>query len=299
MKHGAHKGKKHSVQPLSLFSHARGTHSKSMKHSQSNGAVVMLDNAVLHAINEVAPQSRRAIRLARKAASHKTRFATLTGSAVVLSSIATIATASTLNNALFNNSHSGVTARTVAATSQVSRSDERESLAVSNDSAWDLGSTNTGFDTGKMSVSRASNSNVAKLMDQDQGLLPAGFNPNHATGDTGNAYEFSQCTWWAYVRRHQLGLPVGSYLGNGNQWAASAKRLGYWVDNTPRHVGDIISFAAGQADSDTTYGHVAIVEKINADGSIVTSESGASFNGKTFSRTFTAAQAAQFSYIHY
>lgn len=42
-----------------------------------------------------------------------------------------------------------------------------------------------------------------------------GFDPNHVTGDVGNAYAFSQCTWWAYVRRHQLGLPVGSHMGNG------------------------------------------------------------------------------------
>ena len=83
-------------------------------------------------------------------------------------------------------------------------------------------------------------------MDQDSSALPANFNPNHATGDVGNAYEFSQCTWWVYVRRHQLGLPAGSHMGNGCQWADSARALGYWVDNTPRHVGDIIVFAAGR-----------------------------------------------------
>lgn len=65
------------------------------------------------------------------------------------------------------------------------------------------------------------------------------------------------------------------------------RALGYWVDNTPRHVGDIIVFAAGQEGSDSYYGHVAIVEKINDDGSIVTSESGASLNGGTYSRTLT------------
>ena len=138
---------------------------------------------------------------------------------------------------------------------------------------------------------------IAVLMDQDSSALPANFNPNHATGDVGNAYEFSQCTWWVYVRRHQLGLPAGSHMGNGCQWADSARALGYWVDNTPRHVGDIIVFAAGQEGSDSYYGHVAIVEKINDDGSIVTSESGASLNGGTYSRTLT--NVGDFQYIHY
>ena len=60
---------------------------------------------------------------------------------------------------------------------------------------------------------------------------------------------------------------------------------------------DIIVFAAGQEGSDSYYGHVAIVEKINDDGSIVTSESGASLNGGTYSRTLT--NVGDFQYIHY
>lgn len=84
------------------------------------------------------------------------------------------------------------------------------------------------------------------LVDQDAGKLPEGFNLNHATGDSGLAYAFSQCTWWAYLRRHQLGLPVGSYFGNGQDWANSARAHGYWVDNTPRHKGDVMVFRAGQ-----------------------------------------------------
>lgn len=159
--------------------------------------------------------------------------------------------------------------------------------------------TTTAVSRASLTVREADNKVVQALVNgRDEASVPAGFDPDHADGDTGNAYEFSQCTWWAYVRRHQLGLPAGSHMGNGADWADTARRLGYWVDFTPR-VGDVICFARGQYGSDATYGHVGIVENVGADGSITTSECGSVCNGKPFSRTFTAEQAAQLQFIHY
>lgn len=86
-------------------------------------------------------------------------------------------------------------------------------------------------------------------------------NPGFSSGDSGNAYDYGQCTWWAYVRRHQLGLPVGSYFGDGAQWANSARAHGYRVDQTPS-VGAVIVFAPGQDGAHPVYGHVAIVEAV-------------------------------------
>lgn len=117
----------------------------------------------------------------------------------------------------------------------------------------------------------------------------------HPTGDVGNKYPFSQCTWWVYIRRHQLGLPVGSYFGNGHQWDESARRLGYHVDNNPT-VGSIMVFERGQYGADYMYGHVAVVERVNANGTVTTSESGAVMNGRTYSRTIGNVHA--YSYIH-
>lgn len=163
--------------------------------------------------------------------------------------------------------------------------------------SWSLGES---IDGSKLTGIQADNPVVQDLLNgRDRDRSPDGFDPNHATGDTGNAYEFSQCTWWAYLRRHQLGLPVGSHLGNGNMWAESAKALGYWVDNTARHVGDVISFSAGQEGADGYYGHVAVVEKINPDGSIEISESNVKGLGVISNRTFSAEKAATFTYIHY
>ena len=54
-----------------------------------------------------------------------------------------------------------------------------------------------------------------------------------------------------------------------------------------------------QADADGAYGHVAVLEKINADGSIEISESNAKGLGVISTRTFSAAEAGKFQYVHY
>ncbi|WP_055427627.1 CHAP domain-containing protein [Bifidobacterium aesculapii] len=334
MRHAAHKAAENTAKGngtgnlMGLFTMSRGSHTRgtvlAMQMAGSNGAVLGLDEAVADKLNEIAPMSRRAIRQAARAAERR-NF--VVGSASLAALAGTAATAVAFatpsdEGISFTADPATTTTQFQPVTGAASRSDARTPLTdgsdvasstiaqdqsaeassadtqqTTNEGAWTLGDSNTAIDTKQMSKSLANNENVAKLMDEDAALLPAGFDPNHATGDVGNAYDFSQCTWWVYLRRHELGLPVGSHMGNGNMWANSARALGYWVDNTPRHVGDIMVFRAGQEGSDSSYGHVAIVEKINPDGSIVTSESGASLNGKTYSRTFT--NVSDFEYIHY
>ncbi|PWG59950.1 CHAP domain-containing protein [Bifidobacterium catulorum] len=118
----------------------------------------------------------------------------------------------------------------------------------------------------------------------------------HQTGNVGNAYPWSQCTWWAYIRRGQLSLPVGSYLGNGQDWGNSARALGYYVNNTP-HVGAVMVFRAGQNGHSPIYGHVAVVERINSDGSVLVSEGGSIWQGNVHYDTLYDASAHQF--VHY
>ena len=140
---------------------------------------------------------------------------------------------------------------------------------------------------------------VAQLNKQYSGHEPTGWDPNHPTGDNGNVYEYSQCTWWAYKRRHELGLPAGSHMGDGRMWTSTGKILGYWVDHTP-HIGDAISFPAGVLGSSSQYGHVAIVENVfqyNGKTYIKTSESGSSYNGHRFSRII--GDPERFEYVHY
>ncbi|WEV71956.1 CHAP domain-containing protein [Bifidobacterium sp. ESL0790] len=121
----------------------------------------------------------------------------------------------------------------------------------------------------------------------------------HPSGDSGNAYPPRQCTEWAYLRRHQLGLPVGSYFGNGGQWANSARSLGYQVDRTPSF-GAIVVFYPGQSVgghwiADPYYGHVAIVEGVWGN-TIAISEGGTGF--ATFPANEVLNDAYNYEYIH-
>lgn len=87
----------------------------------------------------------------------------------------------------------------------------------------------------------------------------------------GNGYAFGNCTWYAYNRRVQLGLPVGSNWGNAATWALFARAAGLRVDHTPS-VGAIVQWNSFAGAWIGYAGHVGIVEAVNGDGSIVISE---------------------------
>lgn len=322
MKHASHKATKVSRQQFdlakALFSSGRGIHSRrSIRAKQAAGSDAIalgLDPVVAARINEIAPQSRRSIRQAARAAERRNY---ILASASLAALVGTVTTALAFSN--MGKSNTPMLAETttttpikrVSASDAASRNEARAPLSSSASSSsstssvsieqgkWSTGGTGTDLDTNLMSHSVANNPTVAALMDADYGQLPEDFDPNHDSGDQGNAYPWGQCTWYAYQRRAELGLPTGSVFGNASSWAVSATAAGYWVDGTARHVGDVVVFAPGQENADLTYGHVAVVEKINADGSIEVSESNAQGLGVISQRSFSAEQAAQFQYIHY
>lgn len=116
-------------------------------------------------------------------------------------------------------------------------------------------------------------------------------NPNTlwSTGTSrgGNNYAYGYCTWYAYNRRVQLGLPVSGGWGNANTWDGRAASQGYTVNYTPS-VGAIFQTKAGY------YGHVGVVERVNSDGSIYVSEMNyKGWNVKSY-RTITSLSGYKF-----
>ena len=135
------------------------------------------------------------------------------------------------------------------------------------------------------------------------GILPASERPTARTAVAsnsyarpsaviaGNGYSYGYCTWYVYNRRAQIGRPVGSFWGNASTWASYARSTGYVVNRTPE-VGAVMqdSYSAGG------YGHVAVVESINPDGSIVVSEMNYAGWNVVDSRTVT--NPGSYNYIH-
>jgi surface antigen len=96
------------------------------------------------------------------------------------------------------------------------------------------------------------------------------------SGD-GNNFPQGQCTWWADERYHQL---AGYYVpwnhtgeANAYQWLAQAESFGWnTASSPPKKIPSIICLqgSAGQG-VESSLGHVAVVERINSDGTVLTS----------------------------
>ncbi|MBR2659199.1 LysM peptidoglycan-binding domain-containing protein [Candidatus Saccharibacteria bacterium] len=112
---------------------------------------------------------------------------------------------------------------------------------------------------------------------------------------SGNKYAYGWCTWYAWQWRHDnmgSNYQLPSNLGNANTWAAAARAAGFNVNRTPAY-GAVFQTSAGWL------GHVGVVTGVNADGSIVISDmNGIAGWGRVGSKTISAAEAANYTYIH-
>lgn len=93
-----------------------------------------------------------------------------------------------------------------------------------------------------------------------------------ATYGPANGYDFGWCTWHAANRRREIGNPVPTNLGNAVTWSARARAAGMTVSDVP-----IAGAVIWHDQSKSGYvagglGHVAYVESVNADGSIIVSD---------------------------
>ena len=107
-----------------------------------------------------------------------------------------------------------------------------------------------------------------------------------------NLYTWGQCTWHVFNRRSEIGKGISTYWWNANNWDNAAAADGYTIDYNPT-VGSIAQTDAGY------YGHVAFVERVNSDGSILVSEMNwSAAPGYMTYRTIPSYQVRNYKFIH-
>lgn len=112
-------------------------------------------------------------------------------------------------------------------------------------------------------------------------------------GVVDNGYPFGQCTYYAAVRRAELGMPVGRQWGNGGYWRYSGAAAGRVVDNNPS-AGAVMDGA----------GHVAVVESIEPGVRIFISEMNGFRGGGGWGRvgyvtiSWGEATSGMYKYVH-
>jgi surface antigen len=108
----------------------------------------------------------------------------------------------------------------------------------------------------------------------------------------GNTYSYGYCTWHASNRRAAIGRPIPNRMGNAIAWARAAASIGYAVDGNPR-AGDVLWHKnIGGA------GHVAFVEGVNDDGSLLVSDMNYPRWGKVTYRTVPSSDFGKYLFIH-
>ncbi len=117
-------------------------------------------------------------------------------------------------------------------------------------------------------------------------------------GDVGKQY--LSCAAWI----DQFVLPtyfgIQNPGGNGKDAVPNLGKMGYTVNHTPA-VHAIVSWPAGGvagSPADGTYGHVAIVYRVNADGSIEVEEHNYTYPNKYDTRHIDASAASLLMYAH-
>lgn len=107
-----------------------------------------------------------------------------------------------------------------------------------------------------------------------------------------NLYDYGQCTWYVFNKRASMGKGISTYWWHARNWANGAIKDGYTVNRTP-------AYGAIAQTSDGYYGHVAFVERVNGDGTILVSEMNyATGVGVIGYRTLNQWQVSRYVFIH-
>lgn len=106
-----------------------------------------------------------------------------------------------------------------------------------------------------------------------------------------NYYQKGSCVWYAFERRAQMKRHVSNQWGNAKNWSYNAKRNGYVVSSRPVY-GSVMISTKGY------YGHAAVVERVNKNGSIYVSEMNWVRNGYKSYRTIPKSQLKGVTFIY-
>ncbi|WP_270310804.1 LysM peptidoglycan-binding domain-containing protein [Weissella cibaria] len=123
-----------------------------------------------------------------------------------------------------------------------------------------------GAATATPSAPATDNSQSSANTNNNWGTVHNGYTNSNNTVSSTNTYPYGQCTWYV---KGDLNW-VGNYWGNAVDWASTAVAAGHTVNSVPT-VGSIAYFAAGVQGA-SSYGHVAVVDSVNADGTVTISE---------------------------
>lgn len=140
--------------------------------------------------------------------------------------------------------------------------------AVANTSTGPVASAGTGTNTGPVAGTPDMGTGT------DAGLLTAGMSAlSSLTGtiaDTSftNQFTSGQCTYWADYEYHRLMGYSIPWSGNASTWASNAAAHGWNVSSVPQ-MHSIIVLQSGVQGAGWA-GHVGVVEGINSDGSVST-----------------------------
>lgn len=118
-----------------------------------------------------------------------------------------------------------------------------------------------------------------------------------------NGYDYGYCTWYVANKRLAAGSAMPTNLGNASTWATRAAAYGLATGRTPRVGAAVVTATRGA-------GHVALVERINDDGSIWISEMNSSGQvsidnpakaggwGRVDFKLIPAGAASSFGYVY-
>jgi len=122
--------------------------------------------------------------------------------------------------------------------------------------------------------------------------------PEPDPSDYGGIHPEGECTYYADNRRKEIGTPLeNTRLGDAGSWIPRAKASNMETGSEPK-VGAVMVYDYCQLNVSCRYGHVAVVEKVNEDGSVEISEMNWEGHNVVSYRTVSESDAKQLKYIY-